>query len=66
MCFLHRLWDLGMRLAVTLRDEAEQKHRDYEYGYSSLCGGEAKSLPHFIEFETPAFVNQIANPSKGL
>jgi len=65
MCFVHRLCDLPMRLAVTFRNQAEQERRDYEYGYPPLCGREAKSLSHFIEFETPAFVNQIANPSKG-
>jgi hypothetical protein len=65
MCFLNRLRVLRMRVAVTFRNQAEHERRDYKNGYSSLCGREAKSLPHFIEFETPAFVNQIANPSKG-
>jgi hypothetical protein len=64
MCFLHRLRDLWVRLAITFRDQAEHERRDYECGYSSFNGSETKPLPHFIEFETPTFVNQIANPSK--
>jgi hypothetical protein len=52
-----------MRLAVTFRDQAEHERSEYEYRYSSLCGSEAKSLPHFIKFETRALFNQIANPS---
>jgi hypothetical protein len=54
-----------MGVTITFRHQSKHERGDYEYGYSSLCGREAKSLPHFIEFETPAFVNQIANPSKG-
>jgi hypothetical protein len=66
MCFLDRSRGCRTRLAVTLRYETEQEHRDYECDHSSLGRREAKSLPHFIEFETAAFLNQIANASKGL
>jgi hypothetical protein len=55
-----------MRLAVTFRDEAKHERGDYEYGNSSLRRREAKSLPHFIEFETPALLNQVTNPFKRL
>jgi hypothetical protein len=49
MCFLYGVRDFRMPLAVTLCYHAEQERRDDEYGYSSFCGREAKSLPHFIE-----------------
>jgi hypothetical protein len=55
-----------MRVAITFRDQAEHERRDYEYGYSSLDGSEAKSLPHFVEFETPALFNQGLNLSKSV
>ena len=45
------------RVAVTFRDQPEPERRDNEYDYSSFCVSEAKPLPHFIEFETPAFFN---------
>ena len=57
---------MRMRLAVTFRDEAKHERGDYEYGNSSLRRREAKSLPHFIEFETPALLNQVTNPFKRL
>jgi hypothetical protein len=50
-----------MRLPVTFRDQAEHERRDYEQRYSSLSGSEAECLPHFIEFETPGFFNQVPN-----
>ena len=46
-----------MRVAITFRDQPEQKRRDNEYDYSCFSRREAKSLPHFIEFETPALFN---------
>ena len=46
-----------MRVAITLRDQAEHERRGNEYDYSSFSRREAKSLPHFIEFETPALFN---------
>ena len=47
-----------MSVAITFRDQAEQECRDYEYPYSSLDGCEAESLPHFVEFEMLAALNQ--------
>jgi hypothetical protein len=46
-----------MRVAITFRDQPEHERRGNEQGYSSLSRCEAKSLPHFIEFETPALFN---------
>ena len=46
-----------MRIAITFRDQTEQKRRGNERGYTYLSSGEAESLPHFIEFETPALAN---------
>ena len=46
-----------MRVAITFRDQPEHERRGNEYDYPSLCRREAESLPHFIEFETPAFFN---------
>ena len=46
-----------MRVAITFRDQPEHERRGNEQGYSSLSRREAKSLPHFIELETPAFFN---------
>jgi hypothetical protein len=46
-----------MGVAITFRDQSEHERREHEYRYSSFCRSEAKSLPHFIEFETPALVN---------
>jgi hypothetical protein len=46
-----------MRVAITFGAQAEHESRGNEQGYSSLSRREAKSLPHFIEFETPAFFN---------
>jgi hypothetical protein len=43
-----------MRVAITFRYQAEHERCDDEYGYSFFGGSEAESLPHFIEFETPA------------
>jgi hypothetical protein len=50
-----------MRVAMTFCDQAEHKRRGNEQGYSSLSRREAKSLPHVIEFETPALFNQVTN-----
>jgi hypothetical protein len=52
-----------MRVAITFGNQTKRERGDDEYGYSPLRGREAKSLPHFIEFETPGFLNHIANPS---
>ena len=46
-----------MRVAITFRDQPKHERRGNEQGYSSLSRCEAKSLPHFIEFETPALFN---------
>ena len=43
-----------MPVAITFRDQPEHEHRGNEYDYSSFSRREAESLPHFIEFETPA------------
>jgi hypothetical protein len=50
-----------MSVTITFRYQPKHERRDDEYGYSSLCGREAKSLPHFIERETPAAFNQGTN-----
>jgi hypothetical protein len=59
---LDRGWG-RVRIAITFGDQAEHERRDNEYGYSSFCRSEAKSLPHFVELETPDFLSQIANSS---
>ncbi len=46
-----------MRVAITFRDQPEHERRGNEYDYSPFSRGEAESLPHFIEFETPALFN---------
>ena len=46
-----------MRVAITFRDQPEHERRGNEYGYPSLSRREPESLPHFIEFETPALFN---------
>jgi hypothetical protein len=46
-----------MRIAITFRDQAEHERRGNEHCHSSLSRREAKSLPHFIEFETLALFN---------
>ena len=46
-----------MRVAITFRDQPEHERRGNEYDYSSFSRRKAESLPHFIEFETPAFFN---------
>jgi hypothetical protein len=50
-----------MRVAITFRDQPEHERRDNEYDYSSLSRGEAESLPHVIELETPALFNHEVN-----
>jgi hypothetical protein len=47
----------SMRVAITFRGQAEHERCSNEDRYSSLSRGEAESLPHFIEFETTAFVD---------
>ena len=52
--------DMGrgrMRVAITFRDQPEPERRGNEYDYPSFSRREAESLPHFIEFETPALFN---------
>ena len=44
-----------MRVTITFRDQPEHERRGNEYDYSSFSRGEAESLPHFIQFEMPAF-----------
>jgi hypothetical protein len=46
-----------MRVAITFRDQPEHERRGNEYDYSSFSRREAESLPHFIEFESPALFN---------
>ena len=46
-----------MRVAITFRDQPEHERRGNEYDYPSFSWREAESLPHFIEFETPALFN---------
>ncbi len=50
-----------MSVTITFRDQPEHERRGNEQGYSSLSRREAKSLPHVIEFETPALFNQVTN-----
>jgi len=46
-----------MRIAITFRDQSKHEGRGNERGYTYLGRGEAESLPHFIEFATPALAN---------
>jgi len=46
----------SMRVAITFRSQAEHECCSNEDRYASLSRREAESLPHFIEFETTAFV----------
>jgi hypothetical protein len=46
-----------MPVAITFRDQPEHERRGNEYDYSFFSRREAESLPHFIEFETPALFN---------
>jgi hypothetical protein len=46
-----------MRVTITFRDQPERERRSNEYDYSSFSRCETESLPHFIEFETPALFN---------
>src|SRR6476646_5584782 len=46
-----------MRVTITFRDQPEHERRGNEYDYASFSRREAESLPHFIEFETPALLN---------
>jgi hypothetical protein len=43
-----------MRVPITFRDQPQHERRDHEHGHSSFSRCEAASLPHIIEFETPA------------
>jgi hypothetical protein len=46
-----------MRVAITFRDQPKNERCEHEYRYSPFCRSEAKPLPHFIKFETPALFN---------
>lgn len=46
-----------MRIAITFRDQSKHEGRGNERGYTHLSRGEAESLPHFLEFETPVLAN---------
>ena len=46
-----------MRVTITFRDQPEHERRGNEYDYPSFSRREAESLPHFIQFETPALFN---------
>jgi hypothetical protein len=61
MCLSDRRGHLRMSVAITFGGQTEHERCDDEYRYSSLSGSEAKSLPHFIEFETPDLFDQIEN-----
>lgn len=46
-----------MRVAITFRYQAQHERHHNEDCYSSFYRSKAESLPHFIEFETPALFN---------
>ena len=46
-----------MPVAITFRDQAEDKGCSNEDRYPSLSRREAESFPHFIEVETPILFN---------
>jgi hypothetical protein len=46
-----------MRVAITFCNQSQHERRGNEYDYPSFSRREAESLPHFIEFETPALLN---------
>ena len=48
-----------MRIAMPFCDQPKHERHGNEHCHSSLSRGEAKSLPHFIEFETPGLLNQV-------
>ena len=52
-----------MSVTITFRDQPKHECRGDEHCYSSFSRRETESLPHFIEFKTPAPFNQVANPS---
>jgi hypothetical protein len=43
-----------MRVPVTFRDQPKHERREHKHRDASFSRREAKSLPHFVEFETPA------------
>ena len=43
-----------MRVAITFCGQPKHEGRNNENGYPFFCWSKARSLPHFIEFETPA------------
>ena len=45
-----------MRVAITFRDQPKHECRGNEHYYPSFSRREAEPLPHFIEFETLAFL----------
>jgi hypothetical protein len=49
-----------MSVAITFRDQSEDESCENEQDYSFFGGGEAESLPHFIELETWGVFNQVA------
>ena len=42
-----------MPVAITFRDETEQKCRENEHDHSFLHRSKAKPLPYLVEFEEP-------------
>lgn len=46
-----------MSIAVTFRDETEEKRRENKHNNTLLSRCEAKPLPHLIQFGAPAFFN---------
>lgn len=55
-----------MRIAITFRDQPEQKCRGNERSYSFLNRRETESLPHLIEFKMtilchPDYLDSVAS-----
>ena len=48
-----------MRVAITFRDSSEHERCGDEHCYPSFRRREAKSLAHFVEFDTPALANHV-------
>ena len=53
-----------MRVPITFRDQPQHERSDHEHDYSFLSRCEAESLPHIIEFETPALLDHDLESSQ--
>ena len=53
-----------MRVAITFRNQPEHERGEHKHGHSSFSRCEAASLPHIIEFETPALLNHDLESSQ--